>query len=270
MPRSSRAPISLAAISATARSVPAVQDRIVHEVPVADVRPSARNPRHHIAGIDELADSIDTHGLLQPVVVRIVAGGYELIAGHRRLAAVQRLGWSKVPAVVREEDQADAYILTLVENLQREDLSPREEAQALEVLVRERGWSTRQVGKAISRGPMYVSRRLRVFEDDTLAPLVLANKLPVSTAEELLVVADTGRRNELAQQAVKERWERPQVREAVRECIAAIQPSTPRLASHIRALTDELAGLEPGSLSARTRRDAAHLLEVLARITRLG
>lgn len=82
---------------------------------------------------------------------------------------------------MRDETDDQAYILTLVENLQREDLTPREEAASLEVLVGERGWSTRQVGDAIKRGPMYVSRRLRVFDDDTLSPLVLANKLPVST-----------------------------------------------------------------------------------------
>jgi hypothetical protein len=68
-------------------------------------------------------------------------------------------------AVVRDETDEQAYILTLVENLQGEDLSPKEEAAALEVLVRERGWSTRQVGEAIKRSAIHVSRRLRVFDD---------------------------------------------------------------------------------------------------------
>jgi ParB-like chromosome segregation protein Spo0J len=114
---------------------------------------------------------------------------------------------------------------TLVENLQREHLTPKEEAAALEVLVRERGWSTRQVGEAIKRGPMYVSRRLRVFDDETLAPLVLANKLPVSTAEELLVVADEAQRAELARQAVAEGWTQPVARREVAAIrIVTIQP----------------------------------------------
>jgi hypothetical protein len=151
--------------------------------------------------------------------------------------------------------------------LQREDLSPKEEAAALEVLVRERGWSTRQIGQAIKRGAMYVSRRLRVFDDDTLAPLVLANKLPVSTAEELLVVADRTQRSELALQAVDEHWERPQVRAAVRDCIAAIQQPSPRLVSRIRALTDELAAVDPQSLSPRARREAVRLRDLLTQLT---
>jgi ParB family chromosome partitioning protein len=161
--------------------VPPVDDRIVHMVPVADIRPSPHNPRHRLEGIDELAASIAEHQLLQPVVVRRRGrDGYELIAGHRRLEAVKKLGWTEIAAVVRDESTAKAYILTLVENLQREDLTPREEAEALE--VRERGWTTRQVGQAIKRSHIYVSRRLRVFEDDVLGDPVLAGQIAVSTA----------------------------------------------------------------------------------------
>ena len=100
------------------------------------------------------------------MVVRRRGDGYELIAGHRRFQAAKVLGWTEIAAVVRDETDDQAYILTLVENLQREDLTPREEAAALEVLVRERGWTTRQVGEAIKRSHMYVSRRLRVFDDN--------------------------------------------------------------------------------------------------------
>jgi len=195
------------------------------------------------------------------VVVRRRGAGYELIAGHRRVEAAKSIGWPEIAAVVRDETDDQAYILTLVENLQREDLSPREEAAALEVLVRERHWTTRQVGEAINRGPMYVSRRLRVFDDKTLAPLVLADKLTVSTAEELLVVTDVQRRAELAQQAVEEHWERPQVRAAVR-CIAAIQPSSSHLASRIRALREELAALDAAALPTRARRELVRLIEL--------
>jgi ParB family chromosome partitioning protein len=124
-----------------ARTVPAVQDRLAYEVPVADIRPSPRNPRRTLDDIDELADSIRAHGLLQPIVVGRVDAGYELVAGHRRLAAVQQLGWARVPAIVRDEEPDDAYILMLVENLQREDLTPKEEAAALG------SWSVSEAGR---------------------------------------------------------------------------------------------------------------------------
>jgi ParB family chromosome partitioning protein len=204
---------SLADFEIATVAVPPVDDRLVHRLPVDNIRLSGRNPRVNLPALDELADSLREHGLLQPIVVRrIAAGGYELIAGHRRLEAARTLGWAEISAVVRDDSQEQAYILTLVENLQREDLSAREEAAALEVLVRERGWTTRQIGQAIKRSHMYVSRRLRVFEDPALAPLVLEHKLAVSTAEELLRVPDVGERKALARRAVKEGWERAQVR----------------------------------------------------------
>ncbi len=198
--------------------MPAVQDRLVYEIPLSEIRPSSRNPRRAFHGTDELADSLAEHGPLQPVVVRrLEEGGYEQIAGHRRVLAAQLLGWQRIAAVVREAGDNEAYILTLVENLQREDLSPKEEAESLEVLVRERGWTTRQVGEAIKRSHAYVSRRLRVFDDAVLAPVVLKNELPVSTAEELLGVVNTDVRRGLAERAALENWGRPEIRAAVRQ-----------------------------------------------------
>jgi ParB family chromosome partitioning protein len=133
--RSSRAPISFAAATAAARKVAPVDDHIADSLPVNTIQPSPRNPRQSLTGIDELAASIRAHGLMQPIVVRPVAKGYELVAGHRRLEAVRSLGWTEITAIVRDENEDEAYILTLVENLQREDLTPKEEASALEALL---------------------------------------------------------------------------------------------------------------------------------------
>jgi ParB family chromosome partitioning protein len=260
--RSSRAPISFEAATTVAKSRGAVQDRLVHSLQVECIRPSPRNPRTRVDSIVELAESLRVHGLLHPVVVRRRGAGYELIAGHRRLEAARVLGWMEIAAVVRDETDDQAYILTLVENLQRENLSPREEAAALEVLVRERGWSTRQVGEAVKRSAMYVSRRLRVFDDPVLAPLVLQDQLAVSTAEELLREPDANARQLLAYQAVSECWTQPAARrEVVARRNVTLQPS-PRLAGRIRALADELAQLETAALSVRTRRELARLLEI--------
>jgi ParB family chromosome partitioning protein len=179
------------------------------------IQPSPRNPRGDLGAIDELAASIKAYGLLQPIVLRAMDEHYEIVAGHRRFAAAKGLGWREIGAVIRTDGQEDAYILTLVENLQRDDLTPREEARALEVLVRERGWTTREVAEAVKRSPAYISKRLRVFEDPVLAPLVLGNLLSVSAAEELLPLGPR-RRRVLAERAVAEGWEHAQIRQAVR------------------------------------------------------
>src|SRR5262245_27733756 len=98
-------------------------DAVVIDIPVDQVDPSPRNPRRGLAQVRDLADSIREHGLLQPVVARrhpTCDDRYQLIAGHRRLAAVRSLGWTSVPAVVRRADADEAFLLTLVENLQRQ------------------------------------------------------------------------------------------------------------------------------------------------------
>ncbi len=259
-PKTARRP-SLADFEIAAAAVPPVDDRLVHHVPVADIQPSPRNPRHSLAGIDELAASIAEHQLLQPVVVRHRhGGGYELIAGHRRLAAVRTLGWAEIAAVVRTETDEQAYILTLVENLQREDLSPKEEAAALEVLVRDRGWTTRQVGEAIKRSHIYVSRRLRVFEDEILARPVLADELPVSTAEELLR-AEPAARPELVERAIAGAWGQAEARRAVLE--RNVPSADGALERRLKKIRKEVLTLNPEDLSPVARAEARRLFEAL-------
>src|SRR5207237_1618059 len=99
---------------------------VTHRVTRLEViEPGPRNPRRKLGRLDELAESLRAHGLLQPIVLRPTAGDrYEVVAGHRRLAAATQLGWTTIPAVVRSTAADEAYLLTLVENLQREDLSP--------------------------------------------------------------------------------------------------------------------------------------------------
>jgi ParB family transcriptional regulator, chromosome partitioning protein len=233
------------------------------------IDPSPRHPRRLLGRIDELANSIRACGLLQPVVVRPVGQRYELVAGHRWFAAVRRLGWTYVPALVRSAEQDAAYVLGIIENLQRGALTPQDQARALEVLVRERGWTTRQVAGAINRSPAYVSKRLRVFEDPVLAPLVIANRLSVTAAEELLRLEPTAKQD-LAQRAADGEWERAQVRAAARTVPDVRQQERPRpgLQRRARELRRLLRGVLPRDLSPAQRRELRLLfmdLGVLAR-----
>jgi ParB family chromosome partitioning protein len=241
-----------------------MEEPSVTPIPVDRIAPSPRNPRQSLEHLDELAESIEVYGLLQPIVVRGIGDGrFEVVAGHRRLAAVQSLGWSDVPAIVRSADEGDAFLLALIENLQRDDLSPREEAEALEILVRERGMSTRQVAEAVKRSASYVSRRLRVFEDPVLAPLVLQDALSVSVAEELLPLP-APRKRDLAQQAADEGWDRPRVRLAAGGQASGSESRQAALARQARELRMALREKLPGSLTEADRRELRLLFRDLA------
>jgi ParB/RepB/Spo0J family partition protein len=129
---------------------PPVDDRLV---PLAADSLNRTQPAQSTApredGIGELAGSLQAHGLLQRVVVRRRGTGYELIAGHRRFEAAKLTGWREIAAVVRDENDNHAYILTLVENLQREDLTPKEEDGRLQVEI---------ASIAVAMGPVAVAQ----------------------------------------------------------------------------------------------------------------
>jgi ParB family transcriptional regulator, chromosome partitioning protein len=268
-PARSRPVISFEAVQQTRQAVRPVQDRIVYELNVEQIVPSPRNPREDLGDVAELADSIQAFDLLQPVLVRRLSNDrYELIAGHRRFAAVQQLGRSKISAVVRTADEDEAYLLTLAENLAREDLTPAEEAAALGVLVRQHAWSVRQVAEAIHKSPAYVSQRLRVFEDKDLRVPVLEQQLSVSTAEELLRVP-AALRLELVDQAVRERWTPARARTARlasrTKCLDS-KHSPNDLELRMRSLSRDLADLSMLDLPSSVRHEANHLMVVLQRL----
>jgi ParB family chromosome partitioning protein len=245
----------------------ASQDQLVVLVPLAAIRPSPRNPRRAAKHIDELAASLRAHGLLQPIVLRRSGDEFEVVAGHRRLEAALSLGWTELPATIREAEPDDAYLLTLVENLQRESLSPREEAGALEVLLREHKWTTRQVAEAISRSAAYVSKRLRIFEDPVLSALVMDNRLTVSAAEELLPL-EAGLKRELAERAGAQGWDHAQVRAAVRARFESKHRILAGLGKKTRELRRALRDVTPSELSDVHRRELRGLFMDLAMLAR--
>jgi ParB family chromosome partitioning protein len=145
---------------AVAGSLQRRQRTVLTLVPVRDVRANPDQPRKHFdeEKLGELAASIKAHGLLQPILVRRVADGFELLAGERRLRAAQIAEIDRLPALVREVE--DPLEIALIENLQREDLSPLEEAEALAALIARHGYSHREVADLVGKSRPYVSNTL--------------------------------------------------------------------------------------------------------------
>ncbi|HLZ07934.1 MAG TPA: ParB/RepB/Spo0J family partition protein, partial [Chloroflexota bacterium] len=181
------------------------------------IRPNPNNPRKTMSNeaMNELAESIRNHGILNPITVRQSDSDYVIVAGDRRFRAALLVGVSEIPCIVREIGAEDAYIETLLENLQREDIPPDEEAAGLLVLFTGRHWTKRQIAQAIHKSEKYVSTRIRVFEDPILAEAVKSGKIAVSTAEELLKVPNRAARASLVGDLAEGRLDRESLRRAL-------------------------------------------------------
>ncbi|UCF40128.1 MAG: ParB/RepB/Spo0J family partition protein [Gemmatimonadota bacterium] len=177
------------------------------QVPVGLIRPNPYQPRQAFdeEALAELADSMQRSGLLQPVVARPVANGsYELVAGERRWRAAQRLGWAEIGAVVREVDDQTLLTLALVENLQRDNLSPIDEAHGYRRLIDEFGVSQAAVGDLVGRDRSTVANALRLLKlPATVQDMVHAGKLTVGHARALLTLVDGPKIERLARTAVE-------------------------------------------------------------------
>jgi len=145
--------------------VATLEEPAVRELPIAAIRPNPKQPRHHIdeKALGELETSIRDQGILQPLLVRPAAEGYELIAGERRFLAAQRAGLDRVPVVVR--DFADQQILeaSLVENLQREDLDPMDEALGFQALMDDLGYTHERVAERVGKDRTTITNSLRLL-----------------------------------------------------------------------------------------------------------
>jgi len=180
------------------------------EIPTADIRPNAKQPRTVFdeTDLDELVDSIAQIGVLQPIVVRPDAqnpGQYELIMGERRWRATQRAGLETVPAIIRETEDADMLRDALLENLHRSQLNPLEEAAAYRQLLDDFGCTQEELATRIARSRPQVSNTLRLLK---LPPLVqrrvAAGVLSAGHARALLGLADGAEIERLAQRIVSE------------------------------------------------------------------
>jgi ParB family transcriptional regulator, chromosome partitioning protein len=186
---------------------------------VGKIQPGKYQPRQHIDAdrLEELAASIRVQGLIQPIVVRSIgADRYEIIAGERRWRAAQLAGLTEVAALVREVPDQAVVAMALIENIQREDLSPLEQAQALQRLIAEFKLTHQQVADAVGRSRAAVSNLLRLLDlPPPIRQMLEQGKLEMGHARCLLTL-EPANAIELAQRAVAKDWSVRELEEAVR------------------------------------------------------
>jgi ParB family chromosome partitioning protein len=181
----------------------------LQELPVGAIRPNPNQPRAKLdePQFQELVASMETAGLLQPIVVRRHLDGYQLIAGERRWRAAQKLGWARIPAVIKDADDRTLLTLALIENLQRDNLSSIEEATSYQRLIDEFQVSQAEIARLVGRDRSTVSNALRLLKLPTdVAQLVDEGKLSEGHARALLGLTDRNQIARLAQTAISEGW----------------------------------------------------------------
>ena len=209
--------------SVASRAAEEPKDQVVVFIPVRAVQPGKYQPRGSMdpAALETLARSIEQSGLMQPVVVRALAGEagrYELIAGERRWRAMDRLGKLEIPAIIQAVDDRQAAELSLIENLQREDLNPMDRASALRRLADEFAMTHQDLASRVGLDRATVSNLLRLNElDAATAGHVRSGAISMGHAKVLLGVGDVAKRRAYAEQVAAHAWSVRELEAAVRE-----------------------------------------------------
>jgi ParB family chromosome partitioning protein len=209
--------------AASTAEQPGRENSDLRRVRLADVAPNRFQPRRTFteAELAELEASLKANGLLQPITVRSrPGGGWELVAGERRLRAATRLGWSEIPALVREFDDRAMLTLALVENLQRADLNPLEEAEGYQRLIDEFGLTQQQVADAVGKDRTSITNLLRVLTlPQSIRVMVERGHLTAGHARALLPIKDERRQLELANETVARQLSVREVEARARESV---------------------------------------------------
>lgn len=180
------------------------------ELLIDDITPNRNQPRKEFEAeaLQELADSIAQHGVLQPILVRpMLAGGYQLVAGERRWRASIMAGLNSIPAVIREMSDSEATEYALIENLQRENLNPIEEAQGIKQLIENYDMTQEQAAQRINKSREAVTNSLRLLKlPDEIKQYVNDGQLSSSHARTLMGIEDEQRMKDIAKEAIEKSY----------------------------------------------------------------
>ena len=195
-------------------------------IDLARIRPNPRQPRKTFdaEALNELAESIREQGLLQPIVVRPDGDEFIIIAGHRRYDACRLIGMEQIPAVIREVGEHEALEQSLIENVQREDINPVEEAQCYRQLMDEHSYSIRDMATKVHKSVGYIHGRLELLKYEDLAQSVSQSEVGVFEARELAKIKDEETRQELTERVAAGELDRKTLKHEVKRLTGKLPP----------------------------------------------
>ena len=223
----------LEALLGSSSGLASSDDGSLKSIPISQIGANPFQPRmdFKVEELTELEESLKASGLLQPITVRRRQGreGFELIAGERRLRAATKLGWREIPAIIKETDDKTLLTLALVENLQRTDLNPIEEAEGYHRLSREFGLTQQEIAQTVGKDRTTVANMLRVLQlPPAVKSLLQQGKLSLGHAKVLLGLNDEAEITALAQKIVQDGLTVRELERRLREVVSTKKIGRPR------------------------------------------
>jgi ParB family chromosome partitioning protein len=181
------------------------EDRVLY-VDINDIRPNSAQPRSHFdeEKLKELSKSIRSNGVIQPLIVRESSNGYELVAGERRWRASRLAGLKTVPCIVRNFDDRQNAIVAIIENMQREDLNPIEEALGLKSMTEKYGFTQEQVSESLGRSRTYITNSIRLLKlPAEIQQYVSSGQMSAAHGRTIINIPDKARQKEIAEKIIR-------------------------------------------------------------------
>ncbi|MDR0519065.1 MAG: ParB/RepB/Spo0J family partition protein [Clostridiales Family XIII bacterium] len=179
----------------------------INYVSIDEIKPNPAQPRQFFSdeALEGLVSSIEKHGMIQPVMIRSSKSGYELIAGERRWRAARKAGLKEIPAIIKEVSEEENALFAIIENMQREDLNPIEEAQAFRGIIDDYGLTQEEVAKSVGKSRPYIANTLRLLNlPEKVREYISEGKLSAGHANAIGAVSDDDTKRVLADQIVRE------------------------------------------------------------------
>ena len=181
------------------------RDRVLY-IDINDIKPNSAQPRIHFdeEKLQELAGSIRTNGVIQPLIVREGKNGYELVAGERRWRASRLAGLKTVPCIVRDFDDRQNAIVAIIENMQREDLNPIEEARGLRSMTEKYGFTQEQISASLGRSRTYIANSIRLLKlPPEIQEYVSSGQMSAAHGRTIINIPDKAKQKEIADKIIR-------------------------------------------------------------------
>ncbi|NBI64507.1 ParB/RepB/Spo0J family partition protein [Clostridiales bacterium] len=197
-----------------------LEERGISFIDINDIKPNEKQPRKNFdeEKLEELATSIREHGLIQPVILRHSEIGYEIVAGERRWRACRKAGIKEIPSIVKELTDEQNMLIAIIENMQREDLNPIEEAEGLNQMIDSFGLTQEEVSKSIGKSRPYITNALRLLKlPEQIRNLVSEGKLSSGHARAIAGISDPEKQIEIAEYAIKKELSVREIEKLIKE-----------------------------------------------------